>query len=94
MAHDVLYKEKGLELYGIDRGEKPEVTAAFAKKMNITYPLALDEDESIFQLFALKKAGVTRNVLIDKKGTIVYLTRLFNKEEFDGLKNKIKDLMD
>ncbi len=88
------YKDKGLKLYGIDRGESPEVTTAFAEKMKISYPLALDEDESIFQKFALKKAGVTRNILVDKNGTIVYLTRLFNMEEFTGLKKKIGNLLD
>ena len=89
-----VYKDKGLALYGIDRGESPEVTKAFAEKMKISYPLALDEDESIFQKFALKKAGVTRNILVDRTGRIVFLTRLFNKEEFEGLKNKIKELLE
>ena len=28
-----VYKDKGLKLYGIDRGESPEVTSAFAEKM-------------------------------------------------------------
>ena len=88
------YKDKGLILYGIDRGETPEVTSAFAEKMKITYPLALDEDESIFQKFALKKAGVTRNILVDENGKIVYLTRLFNMDEFNGLVEKIGELLD
>jgi len=88
------YKGKGLILYGIDRGETPEVTTAFADKIGITYPLALDEDESIFQKFALKKAGVTRNILVDRSGKIVYLTRLFNMEEFEGLKKKIGELLE
>ena len=88
-----VYKDKGLVLYGIDRGETPEVTKAFANKMKITYPIALDEDESIFQKFALKKAGVTRNILVDREGKIVYLTRLFNMEEFKGLVKKIGDLL-
>lgn len=87
-----VYKDKGLKLYGIDRGESAEVTAAFAKKMAITYPLALDEDESIFQKFALKQSGVTRNILVDRNGRIVYLTRLFNMDEFKGLVNKIDEL--
>jgi peroxiredoxin len=87
------YKDKGLVLFGIDRGETPEVTTAFAEKMKITYPLALDEDESIFQMFALKKAGVTRNILVDRNGKIVYLTRLFNMDEFYGLIKKIDELL-
>ena len=74
---------------GVDRGEKADVVKAFAEKMKTSYPLALDEDESIFQLFALAKAGVTRNVLVDRNGKIIYLTRLFNETEFSALKQRI-----
>ena len=84
-----VYKDKGLVLIGIDRGEPLETVKAFAEKMKITYPLALDVDQSVFQLFALPKAGVTRNILIDRKGKIVFLTRLYNEEEFGKLKAKI-----
>jgi peroxiredoxin len=88
-----VYKDKGLKLFGIDRGEPRETVVAFAGKMNITYPLAMDEEEAIFQKFAHKNAGVTRNVLIDRDGNIVYLTRLFNMEEFNGLVDKIDELL-
>lgn len=83
------YKEKGLVVIGVDRGEPLETVKAFAKTMNITYPLALDEDESIFRKFADAKAGVTRNILVDRSGKIIFLTRLYNTEEFEGLKTKI-----
>lgn len=85
------YKDKGIVVIGVDRGEAPDIVKAFAEKMKITYPLALDEDEAIFQKFALAKAGVTRNVLVDRQGKIVYLTRLFNDKEFSALKNKIAE---
>ena len=39
----------------------------------------------IFAKYALRKAGITRNVLIDKEGRIVKLTRLYNPEEFASL---------
>ena len=55
--------------------------------------MALDPDADIFALFANKKAGVTRNVVIDQKGKIAYLTRLFNREEFDGMIDKIEELL-
>ena len=54
----------------------------FQKDMKTTYPLALDPGAKIFYTFAAKGAGVTRNVIIDKKGKIVYMTRLFKEEEF------------
>jgi hypothetical protein len=43
----------------------------------------------IFGLFAQKEAGVTRNVIIDRSGKFVFLTRLFDREEFDKMKKVI-----
>ncbi len=88
------YKDKGLVLIGVDRDEPLETVKKFAKKMKITYPLALDPNADIFGLFALKKSGVTRNVIIDREGKIVFKTRLFNREEFDLMKEKIKELIE
>ena len=61
----------------------------FRKDIGITYPLALDPGADIFGLFAMKEAGVTRNVIIDPTGKIVFLTRLFDREEFDRMKKVI-----
>ncbi len=82
-------KEKGLKVIGIDLDEPIEKVEAFAKLTKITYPLALDPGGEIFQLFAQKGAGVTRNVVLDRNGKIIVLTRLFKKEEFDGMKRII-----
>jgi peroxiredoxin len=87
------YKDKGLKLYGIDRGEPVEKVKEFAKTMNITYPLALDEESKVFTLFADKAAGVTRNILIDRDGKMVFMTRLYDEVEFEALKKKIAELM-
>ena len=65
-----------------------------AEKMKITYPLSLDPNADIFGLFALKKAGVTRNIILDRNGKIVLRTRLFNKEEFNHMKKVIKELIE
>lgn len=87
-------KDKGLVLVGIDRNEPMETAKEFAKKMNISYPLAPDEKSEIFTLYARKDAGVTRNVIIDKDGKIVFLTRLFNKDEFNKMVEVIKGLLE
>lgn len=82
-------KEKGLLVIGIDRDEPVETVLKFSRDMNITYPLALDPGADIFGLYALKSAGVTRNVIIDGNGKIIFLTRLFDREEFDSMKKVI-----
>ena len=87
------FKDKDFALLGVDRGEKRDVVNAFAKKMNVTYPLILDEESEIFKLYADKRSGVTRNVIVDKSGKIVFLTRLFDREEFDKMIDKIEELL-
>ena len=69
-------------LIGIDRDEPLEKVLAFAKSTGVTYPLGLDPGADIFAKYALRDAGITRNVLIDREGKIVKLTRLYNEEEF------------
>jgi peroxiredoxin len=86
-------KDKPFVLIGLDRDEPHIVVAEFAKKMKITYPLAPDLNAEIFSLYALKDAGVTRNVIIDKEGKIVYLTRLYEEKEFNAMKDFIFKLI-
>jgi peroxiredoxin len=88
-----VYKNKPFMVIGVDRDEPLEKVIEFAKQTGITYQLALDPGADIFGLFADKKAGVTRNVLIDSDGKIVFLTRLYNHDEFEQLKVKIGELV-
>lgn len=82
-------KSSGLVVIGIDRDEPLEKVIKFKSDMKITYPLALDPGAGIFGLYALKEAGVTRNVIIDRSGRIIFLTRLFDRDEFDAMKKVI-----
>lgn len=79
------YKDKDVVLIGVDRDEPLETVKQFHQDMKITYPLALDPGADIFGKFAEKKAGVTRNVLIDRTGKIRFLTRLYDEAEFAEL---------
>jgi peroxiredoxin len=86
-------KEKDFVLIGIDRDEPIDVVRGFAAKMKITYPLAPDSAARVFGLYAKKEAGITRNVIIDRKGQIVFLTRLYDVEEFNKMKEVINNLL-
>jgi peroxiredoxin len=61
--------------------------------MKITYPLAPDSAARVFGLYAKKEAGITRNVIIDREGKIVFLTRLYDVEEFNKMKEVINSLI-
>jgi peroxiredoxin len=93
---DIWQKHKAnpnFALYGVDRDEPVETVKAFAEKTGVTYPLALDPGADHFAKYADRKAGITRNVLIDKTGKIVMLTRLYNEEEFTTLCKKIDEML-
>lgn len=82
---DIWLKHKNnsdFALFGVDMDEPLDKVKQFEKDMKISYPLVLDPGADIFYTFAAKGAGVTRNVIIDKTGKIVYLTRLFKEDEF------------
>jgi len=86
-------KNKDFILIGVDYDEPLVKVIAFKEKMKTTYPMALDPNGDIFARFAHKKSGVTRNVVIDQEGKIVFLTRLFDKKEFEAMKDKISELL-
>ena len=81
-------------LIGIDLKESKEKTMQFARDLNITYPLTMDPEGKSFYSFAAEGAGVTRNILIDKEGKIVFMTRLYDPEEFKTLCRKIDNLLE
>ena len=72
-------------LIAIDREEPLEKIITFKESLGVTYPIGLDLHADIFTLFAQRNAGITRNVIIDESGKIVFLTRLFYQEQFDQM---------
>ena len=93
---DIWQKHKdnsGFALIGIDRDEPLDKVIAFGKAVGVTYPLGLDPGADIFAKYALRNSGITRNVLIDRDGKIVMLTRLFNEEEFNSLVSTINNML-
>ena len=93
---DIWLKHKNnadFALIGIDRDEPLDKVLAFAKSTGVTYQLGLDPGADIFAKYALRESGITRNVLVDKEGRIVKLTRLYNEEEFASLVQKINEML-
>jgi peroxiredoxin len=80
-------------LMGVDRDEPLEKVLSFIKATGVTYPMGLDPGADIFAKYAVRDAGITRNVLIDKTGRIVKMTRLYNETEFSSLVKAIDELL-
>ncbi len=80
-------------LVGIDREEELEDILPFIQEVGTTYPIAMDSNADVFAQYALRESGITRNVLIDRDGNIVMLTRLFKEDEFAALVEKINSML-
>lgn len=80
-------------LVAVDREETKEQILEYLPKVGVTYPVAMDANGDVFASYALRNAGITRNVLIDREGRIVMLTRRFEEAEFRELVNKINSML-
>ena len=70
----------GFELLAISVGETPEVVGPFRDRVGVTFPVLLDEDESVagrWQTFAFPES-----LLVDRDGTI--LERYVGPRDWDA----------
>jgi peroxiredoxin len=72
-ALDREFREKGLQVVGVDLEDSAEAVRAFKKEFRIAFPLLLDRDGRTPRLFGLW--GHPSTVLIDRKGRTVGLVR-------------------
>ncbi len=86
-------ENKDFVLVGIDREEALEEILPFVEAVGTTYPIAMDTNADVFAQYALRESGITRNILIDREGRIVMLTRLFKEDEFAALVEKINAML-
>ncbi len=96
IERDIWQKHKtnrNFALMAIDRDEPQATVLNFVKVTGITYPIGLDPKADIFVLYALREAGITRNVIIDKTGRIVMLTRLYDEAEFKRMTKLIDSML-
>jgi thiol-disulfide isomerase/thioredoxin len=71
-ALERLYRDdraKGLVVLGIDQGESAAAASAFAKEMNLSYPILLDEDQQYGRAYAA--IGLPTSLVVDRTGHIV-----------------------
>ncbi|PHR72171.1 MAG: protein-disulfide isomerase [Lutibacter sp.] len=79
------FKDEDFILIGIDLKEDVEKVKKFIKQTKVTYPFTIDSDGSLFEKFTLPKAGVTRNIVLNKQGKIIFLSRLYEPKEFQEM---------
>ncbi|MDD5347444.1 MAG: TlpA disulfide reductase family protein [Candidatus Omnitrophica bacterium] len=73
------YRQEGIEVMAINVGEAASKAARLVKNYSLTYPVFLDEDSAIADLYDVM--GVPAYVLIDKKGVIRSTANRFPHDE-------------
>lgn len=76
----------------ISRGEEREAVAAFREKTGYTFPMGLDPDRTVFDLYASNY--IPRNFVIDRKGKVVLATVGYDKTEFEEMIRTIEKTLE
>jgi peroxiredoxin len=84
------YKDRNdFALIGVAYKEDFDKIHTLVSKTKVTYPIVPDKSGESFHKYAGKNAGVTRNIIVDRTGKIIFQTRLFDQKEFDAMKKSI-----
>lgn len=85
------FKGKEFVFLPISREDTYEKIDAFRKEKGHKFPMGMDSDRSIYNMFA--KSSIPRNYVIDKSGKIVYMDKGYNVEMFKELVKIIEKLL-
>lgn len=73
-------QDANLVVLAISRGEKEQTVKKFIGDKNYTFPVYLDSDSKVYNLFASRY--IPRNFVLGKDGKIVWATAGFERKEF------------
>lgn len=85
------FKDAPFVFIPISRGEERQTVADFREKMGYTFPMGLDPERKIYDLYASN--FIPRNFLVDQNGQVVIASVGYEPEEFDALIAKIEELV-
>lgn len=85
------FKDAPFVFIPISRGEERQAVADFREKMGYTFPMGLDPERKIYDLYASN--FIPRNFLINQEGQVVMASVGYEVEEFDALIAKIEELV-
>lgn len=62
------YKNRNVDVLGVDQGESAERVAAFAKSLGIRYPILLDQNQQYGRVYAA--LGLPTTIVVDPNGVV------------------------
>jgi peroxiredoxin len=89
-ALDREWRERGLVLLGADYGDAPEDLAPFAKELEMSYPILVDD--SLADLYEV--LVYPTSVVIDRKGLIRMRVEGYREEMFEEMKALVERLLE
>lgn len=82
------YKDQGLEIIAINRGENQEIAQTYAKNLNLTYPLLLNPTDDIAKAYQLRAMPTT--YFLDKQGNLLEIKHgAITEEMFEELLRRV-----
>ncbi len=68
----------GFTVLGVDVGESAKKASSFAKKMNINYPILLDDQMNVAQIYNVY--GIPTSLLVNSQGHVLGVYHEFSEE--------------
>jgi len=84
-----VFKDKNFYLISIARENTMDQVKKFRKEYNLSFAMAPDEDRSVYSLFA--ESYIPRNIIIDKKGKIIFQEIGFSEEKLKEMAEIISE---
>lgn len=85
------FKGQNFLFLPISRGEEREAVADFRTQMGYNFPMGLDPERKIYDLYASNY--IPRNFLIDEQGKVVLTSIGYTADEFDALIAQIESML-
>ena len=85
------HREAGLQVIGINVDEDPEAARQFAREYGIEFPLVLDTDRSVSQLYHV--AGYPSHYLVDRRGKVRFSALGFNEADALAVTQEVETLL-
>ncbi len=89
-ALDREFREKGLVLLGADYGDAPEDLVSFAKELEMSYPILVDDGlADLYEVLVYPTS-----VVIDRKGHVRMRVEGYRQESFEEMKALVGRLLE
>jgi len=84
-----VFRDQSLAMLVIGREETEEAVNSFRREHGFTFPMAADQERSVYAKFAEK--GIPRTYVVDGNGTIVYQCTGYYEPELQKMKAVIRE---